>query len=501
MNTFNQNQQNSTDFLSRFGLRTQLLVGYAIPMIVFIGSTGIVYRNAKEVFIAFDRVEAVQKAIIEVDHLAIDGSNMVANGRASLLAEANDQSFVDLYNESWQSFQESGAILTDIVTDPTQKNRLEEMQRIGSEYNEYINGVFELLRNGKKAEALVLFRQGKGKKALADFLTLNNQFNEEEIAQLSAQNLEARKILQSAVGLLIFGSLFSAGTALIIAWIISSLITQKVSQSVNSIANASQDINLAVGQQETITNSQASSVNETTTSMDQLGTSAKQATQQAETSAIGAQQVLNLAQTGNKLVDQTLTEMSRTKDKVQAIAQQILRLSDQTNQIGSISQLVSDLANQTNMLALNAAVEAVRAGEFGKGFSVVATEIRKLADESKNSADQINNLVNEIRQATGATVMVTQEGIKSVENTEGLAQKTASAFGNMSEEINNIVINSQQISLNTQQQALAIQQVVTAMNNLNHNAQESNDGMSQIKTGIQRLNHAASELKAIVKAE
>ena len=272
-----------------------------------------------------------------------------------------------------------------------------------------------------------------------------------------------------------------------------------LSNIISGVSNSSTDINIAVTQQEKITNSQAISVNETTTSMDQLGASAKQATQQAETSTVGAQQVLNLAQNGNQLVDRTLGEMAQTKDKVQAIAQQILRLSEQTNQIGNISQLVSNLANQTNMLALNAAVEAVRAGEYGKGFSVVASEIRKLADESKKSAEQINNLVNEIKQATSATVMVTEEGIKSLENTEELAQKTASSFNIMSDEINNIVINSQQIAMNTKQQALAIQQVVTAMNNLNQNAKDSNDGMNQIKLGINKLNHAALELKEIVQ--
>jgi methyl-accepting chemotaxis protein len=496
MNTFDQNYENKKSFLSRFKLRTQMLFGYAIPVVVFVGSTAVVYTNANKVFLAFDRVERVQNAIIEVDRIAVAGSNMVANNRAFLITP--NQNFADLYEQSWRDFQESSDSLSKILDDQVQKDRLQKMIEVATEYDNYVDQVFALITSGKKDEAIALFNQGQGTRALAEFLQLNNDFNTTEVNKLSEQNLEARKTLEGAVNLLILGSVFSAVTAFAIAWIISSLVSGKISQAASSIGNSSTDINIAVGQQEKITNSQAISVNETTTSMDQLGSSAKQATQQAETSTMGAQQVLNLAQSGNQLVDKTLTEMAQTKDKVQAIAQQILKLSEQTNQIGSISQLVSDLANQTNMLALNAAVEAVRAGEYGKGFSVVASEIRKLADESKKSADKINNLVNEIKQATSVTVMVTEEGIKSVENTEDLAQKTASAFGNMSGEINNIVINSQQIAMNTKQQALAIQQVVTAMNNLNQNAKDSNDGMGQIKTGIQKLNHAATELKAIV---
>lgn len=101
----------------------------------------------------------------------------------------------------------------------------------------------------------------------------------------------------------------------------------------------------------------------------------------------------------------------------------MVHLSEQANQIGSISQFVSDLANQTNMLALNSAVEAVRAGENGKGFSVVANEIRRLADQSQRSAEKIYVLVSEIQSAINSTVMVTEEGTKRVAAGVQIAQK------------------------------------------------------------------------------
>ncbi len=346
-----------------------------------------------------------------------------------------------------------------------------------------------------------MFNSGIGTRALADFLKLTNDFTERETQKLSQENMAAKKTLQLAVNLLIFGSGISAITALVIAWVISSVVSNKISQSASSIDNSAGEINRAVSTQEKITNSQMISVNETTTSMEELGASAKQAAQQADISATGAQQLLNLAQSGNQLVATTLAEMAQTKRKVQGIAEQTLRLSERTNQIAIISQLVSDLANQTNMLALNAAVEAVRAGEAGKGFSVVALEIRKLADESKKSADKINNLVRDIQESSSTTVIVTQHGIQSVGNTEKLAQQTADSFNIMAEKIKEIVIISQQISLNAKQQASAIEQVAIAMNNLHQTARDSNQGMNQIKIGIQKLNHAALALNAIVQPE
>ncbi|MGL5131115.1 MAG: methyl-accepting chemotaxis protein [Planktothrix sp.] len=494
---FERNSGDKKHLLSQFKLRTQMLFGYAIPVFMFAGSTYIVYINSNKVFEAFDQVEKVQKTIIGTDIMVLAGSNMVANSRAYLISQ--EQEFLQLYEQNWQNFQEVSASLDNAITIPEQRQRFEQMRTIAQSYNTYQNQMISLLEQGKNKESIDLFKEGLGKELLSNFLTLNSEFNTTEIQRLNTENMQARNTLQNAINLLIFGSILSILTAFTIAWLISSLVSRKITQAIDAIDNSSLEINVAVDQQEKIISSQASSVNETTRTMDELEFSAKQASEQAETSTLGAKQVLNLAENGNELVQQTLVEMNQMKAKVEAIAEQILRLSEQTNQIGSISQVVGDLANQTNMLALNAAVEAVRAGEYGKGFSVVASEIRKLADESQKSAHQINSLVLGIKQSNNSTGAVTEAGIKSVENTVDLAQKTASAFRDMSLELSNIVQSSQQISLNSKQQAVAIQQVVVAMNNLNKNAQDTSLGMGQIKLGIQKLNGAAFDLKDIVQ--
>ncbi|MCW6036220.1 CHASE3 domain-containing protein [Spirulina subsalsa FACHB-351] len=478
-------------------LKTQMLLGYTIPVAVFAGSTLIVYTNANRVFDAFSQVETVQESIIEVDKMALAGSNMVANIRAYIFSQ--DREFVQLYEQSWLDFQESSQQLSQIVTDPQQMARFQQMNSIGEQYNTYAQQQINLISQNRLEESINLFRQGGGKQFLLNFLELNGQFNTEETNRLQLQNQEARSTLQNAVNLLILGAVISAISAILIAWLIASLVSEKISQAIDEITNSSRDISIAVQQQEKLTSNQVISVEETSKTMDDLEISAKQASQQAETSASGASQVLSFAQNGNRLVEDTLVEMGHTRNKVEAIAEQITRLSEQTNQIGNISQLVGDLANQTNMLALNAAVEAVRSGEHGRGFSVVAAEIRKLADESQKSAHKINTLVNEIKRATLSTVMVTEEGIKSVGNTVNLAQKTAKAFTDVSEQINNIVLNSQQISVNSKQQAFAIQQVVIATNSINENAQQSSSGMNQVKQGVHKLNNAAFDLKAIVE--
>ncbi len=150
------------------------------------------------------------------------------------------------------------------------------------------------------------------------------------------------------------------------------------------------------------------------------------------------------------------------------------------------------------MLAINAAVEAVEPGESGKGFAVVANEIRRLADQSKESASQINALVADIQKAISSTAMVTDEGTKNVENGVKIARKTADAFVGLVEAIDRIVLNSKQIYFTARNQALSIQDVVEAVNSLNLAAQETAIGISQVKLGISQLNQAAQNLKSVV---
>ena len=190
--------------------------------------------------------------------------------------------------------------------------------------------------------------------------------------------------------------------------------------------------------------------------------------------------------------------MRSLKDKIGAMADQILHLGEQTGQIGNIAILLKDLAGQINMLALNAAVEAARAGEHGKGFAVVASEIRKLADQSKKSAEQTAVLVTDIQKATNSSIMVTEDGTRTVTEVTQLVQKVAELFNNLASLAGSVNENAQQMMLNTKQQSAAFAQVVQATNSIAAGAKETVSGIDQTKIGVQNLNNAAENLKALV---
>jgi methyl-accepting chemotaxis protein len=149
------------------------------------------------------------------------------------------------------------------------------------------------------------------------------------------------------------------------------------------------------------------------------------------------------------------------------------------------------------MLALNAAVEAVRAGEHGRGFGVVASEIRKLADQSKKSAEKINQLVADIQRAVDLTVRVTDQGNLTVAEGVKIARETAEAFTGVAAAIDRVVASNKEIALTAKQQAVSIQQVLAAMNYISTGAQQAAGGITQTKEGTQKLNQAAQNLKLL----
>lgn len=306
------------------------------------------------------------------------------------------------------------------------------------------------------------------------------------------------------------GSFYSLRKALalfgilgVIAIIISGLflarsISRPLDEITGELSTSSTEIAATIKQQEATTNQQSQAVHEVSTTMEELGASSKLSASQAESAAKGAREVYELSEEGRGQMDDMVGSMQVLKEKVDDIAKQIIHLSELTGKIDDITSLVTDFANETKMLAMNAAVEAERAGEHGKGFSVLSVEVRKLADESKRSAERISDLVADIQKGTNSTVMATEEGTKNVDKGMQLARATSDTFHKVSSAIADATESTQQISLNVQQQAGAVKQVVEALGMLNKGAKENATGISQVKEGITTLNEAAHKLKNMV---
>ncbi|NRA11000.1 MAG: hypothetical protein HRT57_03475 [Crocinitomicaceae bacterium] len=180
------------------------------------------------------------------------------------------------------------------------------------------------------------------------------------------------------------------------------------------------------------------------------------------------------------------------------IAESTVELSEKSQAIGDIIVTVNNLAEQSNLLAVNASIEAAKAGEQGKGFNVVALEIKTLADQSKEATLQVQTVLNEIQKATSSTVMVTERGAKIAES--GLAQsaETKVAIETLLNNLNDAAQASAQIAASSQQQLVGIEQIAQAMALIGESTQQSAAGSNQVETTSQSLKELSEKLQSLV---
>ncbi len=251
-------------------------------------------------------------------------------------------------------------------------------------------------------------------------------------------------------------------------------------------------------QQSAMASEQASAINETSTTMAEIAQTSKQATEHADSVIKIAQKSEELTQDGQKVVEESVTGMENLGEQVKAIALSITDLSERTLQIGDIIQTVKELAEQSNLLALNASIEAAKAGEHGRGFSVVAMEMRNLAEQSKLAAGQVRAILGEVQKGTRAAVLATDEGSKRAQAAISLSQGAGRNIVGLAEVIRDSSLAARQIAGNTRQQTVGVEQIVAAITDLSGAMNDSIAGTKQIEQVSTNLSRLAKQLSELV---
>jgi len=260
-----------------------------------------------------------------------------------------------------------------------------------------------------------------------------------------------------------------------------------VQSSANEILIASEEMSTgAIQQDQEITN--------TSSAVEQLTVSMKQVSNNAEASAEAARRALDAAEQGNRSVRDTLEGMQRIRSSVQATAKRIKALGDRSLEISEIVNVINDITEQTNLLALNAAIEAARAGEAGRGFAVVADEVRKLAEHSRNATKDIAALIKAIQAETNDAVIVMEEGTKEVEIGAKLADQAGKALDAISSVVRQSAELVQEISLASKQQVRGTEGVANAMQIISNITRQTSQGARQTSRTVEQLVHMSEQL-------
>jgi len=273
---------------------------------------------------------------------------------------------------------------------------------------------------------------------------------------------------------------------------------KEINDSVNVLAASASEILSSTTEVASSVAETASAVTETTTTAEEVKQTVQVSSQKARYVSEAAQKAVTVSQTGGRAVDETGEKMGRIRHQMESIAESIVRLSEQGQAIGEIIAMVSDLAEQSNLLAVNASIEAAKAGEQGKGFAVVAQEVRSLAEQSKQATAQIRSILNDIQKATGAAVLATEQGNKTVE--EGVRQsvQAGESIKALAASIAEAAHAATQIEASSQQQLIGMEQVIGAMNSIKLASEHNVAGTRQTETAAQTLHELGQKLKQFV---
>lgn len=267
--------------------------------------------------------------------------------------------------------------------------------------------------------------------------------------------------------------------------------TQATSSAASQISSSSEE--LSSGSQEL-----SSQVHEIASAIEQMTSTIIETTKNTSRTAENAKHAVEIADKGGQVIIQTIDGISRIAEVVNKASEVIQELGKNSQQIGDIVQVIDDIADQTNLLALNAAIEAARAGEQGRGFAVVADEVRKLAERTTKATKEIAEMIMKIQNDTKTAVDSVTEGSAVVEEGKKLAARAGESLKEIISGANEVVDLANQVASASEEQSSTAEQISRNIESISNVANESAAGVQQIASAADDLNRLTENLNHLV---
>jgi methyl-accepting chemotaxis protein len=191
--------------------------------------------------------------------------------------------------------------------------------------------------------------------------------------------------------------------------------------------------------------------------------------------------------------------MSQIAERVHESSQTVESLGVRSDQIGAIIGTIEDIADQTNLLALNAAIEAARAGEQGRGFAVVADEVRALAERTTRATREIDGMIKAIQSETREAVIAMEQGVEQVASGTGEAEKSGQALQEILQQINDVSMQINQVATAAEEQTATTGEISGNMMQITDVVRRTSQGASESAVAAAQLNGSADELQRLVR--
>ncbi|MFQ5531583.1 MAG: methyl-accepting chemotaxis protein, partial [Candidatus Nanoarchaeia archaeon] len=459
-----------------------------IMLIIFVGLIALISvlfskSISNRIYLILDRMKSLSN--ICINNLA-KGSEQLSNGDLNINIKTGTPPLViDSNDEIGQIAENMNKIISDIKVTA---NSVEKSVIVIKDTVDEINLIVESSINGD------LFKRGNERRFNGSFKELINGLNntleafnkpiEEQklvLEKLSSGDLTARMVGNYKGDFL---NIKESVNSLAISF---SNALSDVKNAVDATASASTQISssseeLAAGVQE-----QSSQTAEIASAVEEMTKTILQTSEHAISAAEQSKDAGETAKNGGYKITATVEGMQRIAKVVTDAANTIKKLGANSEKIGAIVEVIDDIADQTNLLALNAAIEAARAGEHGRGFAVVADEVRKLAERTTNATGEIGSMISNIQQDTNEAVKAMGLGTEEVNKGIMLADQSGSALNEIIDNTEKVLDTINQVAVASEEESATAEQISRSIEGINSVSQET-------ATGIQQIAEAAEDL-------
>ena len=277
--------------------------------------------------------------------------------------------------------------------------------------------------------------------------------------------------------------------------------SEELSATSEELSASAEEVTSSIEQVASGAEEQSAQLEETKNNVDSLNKGIEEVSHKTEDMNQQAETVLNEVDNGNKRVKNTSNKINQANSKQLDMAKRVNELGELSDQIGNIVEMISGISKQTNLLALNAAIEAARAGEAGRGFSVVADEIRQLAEESSSATDEINELIQEIQakvklatKGMDESEKVVKESVEAINKTEENFAEIELAVNNLGELIDEVVESANHMAKNSKEVSTVIDEIAAVSDEASKNAQEVSAISQEQSASTEEVVKASEEL-------